>query len=220
MPDYFSLLNEPRRPWLDADVLKQTFLTLSASAHPDKIHSASDAAKADATKKFTELNAAFNCLAEPKSRLLHLLELESGAKPADIQQIPAALADLFAGIATTCRHADAFLAEKSSVTSPLLQVQLFERGQDWVEKLNALQQTLNALREQAMTDLKSLDTAWMEANQNQAADSFAPVGGEGRDEGARQHEALLSKLEELYRLFGYFNRWQNQIRERVVQLSF
>ena len=27
------------------------------------------------------------------------------------------------------------------------------------------------------------------------------------------------KIEELYRLFGYFNRWQRQIQERVVQLS-
>ena len=94
MTDFFALLQEPRRPWLDTDLLKQKFLTLSASAHPDKIHSASDADKADATKQFTELNAAFNCLADPKSRLLHLLELERGAKPADIQQIPAALADL------------------------------------------------------------------------------------------------------------------------------
>ena len=42
MTDYFALLNEPRRPWLDADLLKQTFLTLSAGAHPDKIHSANE----------------------------------------------------------------------------------------------------------------------------------------------------------------------------------
>ena len=31
---------------------------------------------------------------------------------------------------------------------------------------------------------------------------------------------LLAKAEELYRLFGYFNRWNKQIQERVVQLSF
>ena len=30
---------------------------------------------------------------------------------------------------------------------------------------------------------------------------------------------LLKKLEELYRLFGYFNRWNSQIQERVVQLT-
>ena len=201
MIDYFSLLNEPRRPWLDADLLKQKFLTLSASAHPDKIHSASDADKADATKKFTELNAAFHCLAEPKSRLLHLLELERGAKPADIQQIPAALADLFAEVANSCRSADGFLVEKSKATSPLVQVQLFERGQDWVEKLNVLQRKLNELREKLTGELKLLDAQWVSA-----------------DAAARRE--ILPKLEELYRLFGYFNRWNNQIQERVVQLSF
>jgi hypothetical protein len=30
----------------------------------------------------------------------------------------------------------------------------------------------------------------------------------------------LGRLEELYRLFGYFARWSEQIQERVVQLSF
>ena len=199
MPDFFALLNEPRRPWLDADLLKQKFFTLSANAHPDKIHSASDAEKSVAAKSFAELNAAFTCLADPKSRLLHLLELERGVKPADIQQIPSALADWFAEIATTCRHADSFLAEKGKVTSPLLQVQLFERGQDWVEKLNALQKKLNGLREEANGKLKSLDEQWVKTD---------------------SRTEMLPKLEELYRLFGYFNRWQNQIHERVVQLSF
>ena len=62
-----------------------------------------------------------------------------GAKPKDVQQIPPALADLFAEVATTCRNADTFLAEKGQVTSPLLQVRSFERAQEWMEKLNGLQ---------------------------------------------------------------------------------
>ncbi len=201
MTDNFALLNEPRRPWLDADLLKQKFLAQSANLHPDRIHSASESDKTIATKKFTELNAAFNCLVEPKQRLLHLLELELGAKPKDIQTIPAALADLFAEVSMACRSADGFLVEKSKVTSPLLQVQLFERGQDWVEKLNVLQRKLNELREKLTEELKSLDAKWISA-----------------DEISRKE--ILPKLEELYRLFGYFNRWNGQIQERVVQLSF
>jgi curved DNA-binding protein CbpA len=201
MPDYFTLLDEPRRPWLEADSLKQKFLTLSANLHPDKIHSASDAEKNAAAKQFAELNAAYNCLSEPKSRLLHLLELELGAKPKDIQTIPSTLADLFAEVSTACRSADGFLAEKSKVTSPLLQVQLFERGQDWVEKLNGLQRKLNELRGQLTDELKSSDAKWISAD-------------------AVSRREILPKLEELYRLFGYFNRWNNQIQERVVQLSF
>jgi molybdopterin converting factor small subunit len=127
--------------------------------------------------------------------------LELGAKPKDIQQIPAGLADLFAEVANACKKADQFLGEKSQTTSPLLQVQLFERGQDWNEKLNPLQKKLNELREQVLTQLKSLDTKWVSAGEN-------------------SRRELLPNLEELYRLLGYFNRWQNQIQERVVQLSF
>ena len=200
MTDNFALLNEPRRPWLDADLLKQKFFALSANFHPDRIHSASEADKLAATKKFTELNAAFNCLAESKSRLLHLLELELGTKPKDIQTIPTTLADLFAEVANTCRSADIFLAEKNEATSPLVQVQLFERGQDWVEKLNGLQWKLNELREKLTDELKSLDAQWISAD-------------------AALRREMLPKLEEPYRLFSYFNSWNNRIQERMVQLS-
>jgi len=187
MTDNFALLNEPRRPWLDPGLLKQKFLALSANLHPDKIHSSGDAEKSAAAKQFAELNAACNCLLEPKSRLLHLLELELGA-------------DLFAEVANTCKSVDGFLAGKSKVTSPLLQVQLFERAQEWVEKLDSLRKKLDGLRGQLMDELKSLDEKWIADNLESRA-------------------ALLKKVEELYRLFGYFNRWNGQIQERAVQLS-
>ncbi len=156
--------------------------------------------KTIAAKKFTELNAAYNCLTEPKLRLLHLLELELGAKPKDIQTIPVALADLFAEIATGCRNVDGFLAEKSRTTSPLIQVQLFGRGQDWVEQLNGLQAKLNELRAHLTEELKSLDEQWIET-------------------GINSRREILPKVEEVYRLFGYFNRWHSQLQERVVLLS-
>ncbi len=201
MADNFALLNEPRRPWLDADLLKQKFLALASAAHPDRVHNASEAEKTEVTQRYAQLNAAFNCLVEPKSRLLHLLELELGAKPKDIQTIPAGLADLFAEVANNCRSADGFLAEKSQTTSPLVQVHMFERGQDWIEKLNGLQKKLNELREQLTSELKALDARWISA-------------------AAVSRREILPKLEELYRLLGYFNRWNGQIQERVVQLSF
>ena len=200
MTDNFALLNEPRRPWLDADLLKQKFLALSANTHPDKIRSTNESEKSTASKQFAELNAAYNCLLEPKSRLLHLLELELGAKPEDIQQIPHALADLFAEIAAVCHRADDFLAEKNKATSPLLQVRLFERAQEWIEQLNLLQRKLNELHGKLTGELKSLDEKWIENNPETRGD-------------------LLKKLEELYRLSGYFSRWNNQIQERAVQLS-
>jgi curved DNA-binding protein CbpA len=199
--DNFALLNEPRRPWLDADLLKQKFLTLSANLHPDRIHSAGKTEKAEATKKFTELNAAFNCLAEPKSRLLHLIELELGSKPKDIHSIPAGLADLFAEIAGVCRSADQFLAEKSRAASPLLKVQYFGQQQEWVERLTFQRNGLAGIRSRMEEELKIVDGIWL------AGDTIT------------QREQM-PKLEELYRLFGYFNRWSSQLQERIVQLSF
>ena len=198
MTDYFALLDEPRRPWLDPEGLRKKFLTLSANLHPDRVHSAGEAEKSAAARRFAELNAAFNSLQEPKSRLLHLLELNLGAKPKDVQRIPAALAERFTEVATACRQADAFLAEKNRTTSPLLQVGLFERAQEWIERLKTLQSRLGVFHHQLLDELRSLDAAWT---------------------GVGDPKSLLPRLEELYRLFGYFNRWSSQVQERIMQLS-
>jgi curved DNA-binding protein CbpA len=199
--DYFVLFNEPRRPWLEPEALKATFLALAAEAHPDKQPAADPAEKLKASRRYADLNAAYHCLTEPKLRLLHLLELELGAKPKDVQSIPPNLAGLFTDVAAMCRSAGDFLVEKGKVASPLLQVQWFERAQAWVEQLRTLQTRLAGLYDQLVEELKSLDRLWTSKTQ---------PGGQ---------TALLSRLEELYRLFSYFNRWNSQVQELVVQLS-
>lgn len=199
MTDYFTLLNQPRRPWLEPEALKVKFLALAAEAHPDKQRAGAEAEKLAANRHYAELNTAYHCLAEPKTRLLHLLELEQGAKPRDIQQIPDALADLFTEITVTCRNIDNFLTEKHKTTSPLLQVRRFEQAQDRVEGLRTLQTRLVGLHGKLIEELKRLDALWLSATGDRTV--------------------LLNRLEELYRLFGYFNRWNGQIQERIVQLS-
>jgi DnaJ-domain-containing protein 1 len=200
MPDYFSLLNEPRRPWLDSESLKEKFLALSATVHPDRVHNLTDADRAAAQERYTELNAAYNCLREPKERLRHLLELELGALPKDIQRIPSELMDLSLEVGKACREADTFLAEKAKVTSPLLQVSYFERGQEFADKLQTLRQRVNHLADQLNQELRNADSEWQSLPESR--------------------RALLQRLEELHRLFSYFTRWNTQIQERIVRLSF
>src|SRR5215510_14814050 len=161
MTDYFALLKEQRRPWIDPDLLKQKFLALSAEVHPDRVHGAEESQKRAAQERYAELNAAYNCLREPKERLAHLLELETGAKPKQVQNVPTDLMDAFMEITSVCRGADAFLAEKNATTSPLIQLQLFERGQDWVEKLMKLQGKISSWREELMARLKNMDNEWV-----------------------------------------------------------
>ena len=88
MTDHFAVLGQPRRPWLDADLLKETFLTLSGAAHPDHVHNQGAPVRQQADSRYVELNAAYQCLRNPKARVEHLLQLESGAKPGDLRAIP------------------------------------------------------------------------------------------------------------------------------------
>jgi hypothetical protein len=149
------------------------------------------------------LNAAYQCLKEPRERVKHLLELESGTKGPQVQNIPEELMDCSLAVAQLCRQVDAFLGEKASTTSPLLQVPFFERGQEWREKADRFQHRLRQQREELLNELKSLDRQWIKR-----AEKEADV-----------RNSLLSRLGELSGLLGYFDKWLTQLRERLVQLS-
>ena len=105
--------------------------------------------------------------------------------------------DLFFSIGKVFREVDALLAEKAKATSPLLQVQFFERGQDWVEKLGGMREMISARRDPLLEDLKTMDAIWIAAT-------------------TKPTERLL----EIWRLLSFYERWLGQIQERVVQLSF
>ena len=79
-----------------------------------------------------------------------------------------------------------------------------ERSQDGVEKLRHRQGKIIGQRDLLVETLKQLDGKW---NAARATDSASRAG-------------LLEQIEELYRLFSYFDRWLGQIQERLVKLSF
>jgi DnaJ-domain-containing protein 1 len=200
--DYFALLGQPRRPWLEAEPLRERFLTLSTNVHPDRVHHLGEAERASAQEKYIELNAAYNCLREPRDRLRHLLELELGSLPKEIQAVPSELMDFAMTIGEACRQADGLAGEKAGTTSPLLKVQLFERSQACTEKLQKLHQEILRRRESLVAELRELDRQW--------------AGGSGPSD----RIPALQRLGELKHLLSYLDRWTSQIQERVARLSF
>ena len=203
MTDYFALFNEARRPWLEPEPLKDKFLALSATVHPDRVHNLGEAERAAAHwERYTELNAAYNCLREPRRRVGTVFCSSSNwaCCPKDIQRIPSDLMDLSMEIGKGCREADTFLVEKAKVTSPLLQVTFFERGHEFADKLQILRQRVNSLNERVVGELKQIDAAWPPPEEKRAAQ--------------------FQRMEEIYRLLSYFARWISQIQERVVRVSF
>lgn len=205
MIDAFALLSEPRRPWLDADALKSRFLPLSSEVHPDRVHSASEAEKAAANSRYAELNAAYNTLREPRDRLLHLLELESGGKPRDVQRIPPGTMDLFVEVGQSCRDADGYLQRKSQSESPMLKLRLMQEGLDWLDRLQGLLTRVHAKRDEFIAELRDLNAAW----------EAAPAVGTSE----RPAALPLERLEQIYRGMSYVARWSEQVQERIVQLA-
>jgi curved DNA-binding protein CbpA len=205
MTDYFALLEEARRPWIDASVLKSRFLERSAALHPDRFHNAPPDEKEKASQRYTDLNTAYTTLREPRDRLLHLYELETGAKPKDIQRIPPGTMDLFVEVGQKCRDVDQFLKEKAGTTSPLLQVQMFQKAQEWVDQLTALQKRVDQKRTELEEEIRAMNGEW-EAKEGAVSSKIS--------------DATLERLEQIYRIFSYIARWKEQIQERSVQLSF
>jgi curved DNA-binding protein CbpA len=202
MTDYFALLDEPRRPWLDPDALREKFLARSTELHPDRVHALGDSERAAAQERYTALNAAYQCLREPRDRLRHLLALENCTGSADVQHIPDALMDLSLAIGQACREVDAFLLEKSRVQSPLLQVRYFEQSQEWTAKLQVVQRDIGERYNALLSRVRELDEQWILPQHSESA-----------------RVKLLDELSGLQRLLSFFSRWSGQLHERIARLS-
>jgi hypothetical protein len=202
--DHFAALDVPRRPWIDPELLKAQFHSLSSTTHPDRFHSASSEEKQAATRRSVDLNAAFQCLREPKLRVRHLLELERGSAPSNLELLTPGAADFYFEIGRTCQEVDQFLSQRPASASPLLQVRLFEASMEWTEKLNACQLQLGRRRSSLVDELKELNPAW---------DSAPPIGSTDRS------SALpVDRLERVYRDLSYVERWSEQLRVRIPKL--
>jgi hypothetical protein len=138
--------------------------------------------------------------------VLHLLELELGAPPANLKDIPPDTMDLFVEIGLLCRGADGIVAARAKAPSPLLQAQWFEPAMAWAEKLGALQQEIHLRQGKLLAELKEMNAAW---------NSAPPPGSP-----ARASALPLRRLEEMARDLSYLARWSEQLQERITQLSF
>ena len=205
MTDFFALLGEPRQPWLELEPLKVKFLALSAQVHPDRVHGAPEAERAAAHQRYTELNAAYQSLREPKDRLRHLLELETGSLPKQVHNLSGETTSWFTALTQLREAVDSFLAERSKVTSPLLKVPLFEQSQEWTDKLQATQKQISQRQEELMARLKEMNATW----------AAAPAVGSPH----RAASLPLQQLEEVYRAMSYLTRWRTQLQERLLQLA-
>ena len=195
MTDNFALLDLPRSPWLDAVEIKARFAQLSGPVHPDRVHQANDAVRAAANRRYAELNSAQQCLADTRQRLRHLIELETGQQATDVGSVPPKISDLFFEVGNALRLADELVRQKHAATSPMVQAQVMRQAMERIESLRAVIAELDRRRAAADVRCRELGRRW--------------VAG----------ERSTKTLAELHRDYSYLNRWLEQLRERLLQLT-
>jgi len=141
MTDYFALLGEARRPWLDPDKLKEKYFARSRAAAAD-----------------AELNEAFRILSDPKLRLHHLLTLED-AKLTLGRAVPPSVAELFWKAGALLREVERWLLKNGDTTSVLGRALLSSERTKLEGKLEKLEEELNALYETELAHLRQIDAA-------------------------------------------------------------
>lgn len=189
MIDYFALLQQARRPWLDTERLKETYRQLTIATHPDRQTQKGAAATSDSD--FAHTNEAYRVLLDPKLRLQHLLKLEGMPTSGDI--VPETLSDVFLETGTLIQEIDLLLSRSTANTlsKALRQPEILEKRKlaaDLLDKLEKMYQS-------AVKELEALDRLWTSTHK------IAP-----------ELLALFSKL-------AFLTRWLAQLEDRQFQLS-
>ena len=189
MTDYFAVLHQPRRPWLDPDELKQKYQELTLANHPDRTRSTGPG------PDFAAITEGYRVLSDDRLRIQHLLKIE-GQTIESGQTVPGEFIDLFTEIGDFVRTTDDLL-ERSAKTQnalgkSLLRAEILggqKRGEEILSKLTRL-------HDEALHELRSLNDLW--------------TNDQGR---------ALAKLSELHQRLAYLTRWIEQVRERQFRLA-
>jgi len=189
MTDYFALLQQPRRPWLNAERLKEKYIQITISTHPDT--QKQKPGEASPAVDFASTNEAFRVLVDPKSRLQHLLKLEGMPTGSDI--VPDTLADVFLETGTLIQEIDLLIsrATGNALSKAMREPEILEKRKLTADLLDKLEKMYQG----ALKELEDLDRLWTSTHKIE-----------------QELAALSSKL-------AYLTRWLAQLEERKFQLS-
>ena len=194
MTDYFALLDQPRKPWLEPDELKQAFHARSLRLHPDtQRHDGGSLGEND--RAFSELNEAYQVLQDPKRRIHHLLSLEDRAGANRHAAVPREIEQLFSSVAAATQEADALLQKCEGATTSLSRSLLRPQIARLQHTIGETLQQLVQLHDAGIAELQSLS----------AADVL--------------QENDWSRLQELYLRFSYVTRWMAELQEKQNRLA-
>jgi curved DNA-binding protein CbpA len=153
MIDYFALLQQPRRPWLEPEGLKEKYHQLTIATHPDR------QSPENPSLDFGNVNEAYRVLSDPRLRLQHFLALENVAP--NTGAVPETLADVFLETGTFVQEIDRLLARSASnaLSKAMMRPEILDKQKLIAEPL----EKLKGMYATALQELQVLDLAWIAA---------------------------------------------------------
>jgi len=198
--DAFERLELPHLPWLDPTAIKEQFKKLSASHHPDRFHAAPEEDQRREQSIYMAMNEAARQLSDPSTRLRLLLEHHGHQKTGVVEQAPGHLMDWFMEFGQLARKIRQHQGEQEKAASPILKAQLMAATLELTEELNQFRGRLQEQLDQVFARLRELTPDW-------PVDS-APT------------PTQLDQLSDIHRTVAHLDRWHNQVKELLVNLSF
>ncbi|MBI4715630.1 MAG: Fe-S protein assembly co-chaperone HscB [Nitrospirae bacterium] len=112
--DYFTLFELERRPLLDEERLRETFLRLNQLVHPDRYFNATDEIQEVSLDRSSLVNQAYQTLKDPRERLKYLLMLETGEEPRETSRASMEIMGFYMEAAEVCQEADQWVKARES----------------------------------------------------------------------------------------------------------
>jgi curved DNA-binding protein CbpA len=184
MTDYFAVLGLERRPTLPAPSIEGAYYEKTKALHPDRIEGGD----------LASVNAAFQIVLNPATRIRHLLNLEFG-EPGE-RQIGNELGQLFGVIVEALRGADDELKAISRETSPLLRAVAYGRLESIRNSLERAQERLVERESELHDRISEIDRVWFQ-QKNQCRKSLAQISVD----------------------LTFVQKWLAEVRERKVRLE-
>jgi curved DNA-binding protein CbpA len=190
MMDAFERLGLERRAVLDEEELKAAWIEQGRAVHPDQ-------AGGDAMLS-AEVNAAYEVLREPETRLKHLLEVEYPEAAAVWATVPMEeeLMQVFMKLGPVLQRVEVFAKKKAAATSALAEALLMGEQMRVQEELEERMEELGALREGLEAGLVEVDVL---------------RGGGDAGKAMEAMRVLRAKS-------AYVGKWQRQGREALMKL--
>jgi hypothetical protein len=184
MIDYFALLGTERRPAIDEESLKRIYFRQTESLRLKR-------AEADS---LSSLNIAFRTLANPATRIQHLLKLEFGDSRGG--QIGSDLGQLFGVVVEALQETDQEFGTLTTESSALLRALAFQRMDKVRQRLTQIDDDLSQQEQTLLSELDQLDALWTESPAQ-----------------------CREKLAQIALRLTFIQKWLSEVRERKIRLE-